>query len=52
VLEWLRANGCPWDVETCEYAAGAGHLAVLQWALPMAARGMQTRAQMQLRAGT
>ena len=32
VLEWARANGCPWDVFTCAFAAEGGHLAVLQWA--------------------
>jgi hypothetical protein len=31
VLQWLHANGCPWDGRTCEYAAEGGHLAVLQW---------------------
>ena len=32
VLKWLRANGCPWDEQTCASAAQAGHLEVLQWA--------------------
>ena len=32
VLQWLRANGCPWDGWTCKYAAEGGHLEVLQWA--------------------
>jgi hypothetical protein len=32
VLQWLRANGCPWDENTCSQAAWVGHLAVLQWA--------------------
>jgi len=32
VLQWARANGCPWDEWTCAYAAAGGHLAVLQWA--------------------
>ena len=32
VLQWLRANGCPWDEWTCKYAAEGGHLEVLQWA--------------------
>ena len=31
MLQWLRANGCEWDEETC-YAAAGGHLEVLQWA--------------------
>jgi len=28
----LRANGCPWDEQTCYMAARGGHLEVLQWA--------------------
>ena len=32
VLQWARANGCEWDSQTCEKAAGGGHLGVLQWA--------------------
>ena len=31
VLQWLRANDCPWDKYTCAHAAGGGHLEVLQW---------------------
>ena len=31
-LTCLRANGCPWDRQTCAYAAKGGHLEVLQWA--------------------
>ena len=30
-LQWLRANGCPWDKDTCVYAAGVRKLEVLQW---------------------
>jgi hypothetical protein len=33
VLQWLRANGCEWDGETCENAKKGGHLEVLQWAI-------------------
>ena len=33
MLQWLRANGCPWDAHACYYAAQGGHLAVLQWAV-------------------
>nr|UDO47170.1 ankyrin repeat protein [Pandoravirus massiliensis] len=29
---WLRANGYPWDADTCYKAAYGGHLHVLQWA--------------------
>jgi|TARA_B110000977_G_scaffold164629_1_gene211291 hypothetical protein len=32
VLQWLRANGCPWGANTCSHAAEGGHLEVLQWA--------------------
>ena len=32
VLQWVRAQGCPWDKWTCAWAAEKGHLAVLQWA--------------------
>ena len=28
----MRANGCPWDAETCEGAAKNGDLATLRWA--------------------
>ena len=31
VLQWARANGCPWSA-TCSKAAAGGHLEVLQWA--------------------
>ena len=30
VLQWARAQGCPWDESTCLWAAENGHLAVLQ----------------------
>ena len=30
VLQWARAQGCPWDEKTCSSAAENGHLAVLQ----------------------
>ena len=32
MLQWARAQGCPWDEHTCEQAARCGYLAVLQWA--------------------
>jgi hypothetical protein len=32
VLQWARANGCPWDGDTCTIAAERGHLEVLRWA--------------------
>src|SRR5437899_2907345 len=32
VLQWARANGCPWDESICAYVAKNGYLAVLQWA--------------------
>jgi len=30
VLQWARAQGCPWDEWTCQVAAENGHLGVLQ----------------------
>jgi hypothetical protein len=32
VLQWARANGCPWNENTCWGAAQVGHLEVLRWA--------------------
>ena len=32
MLQWARANGCRWDVDTCRGAAFGGHLEVLRWA--------------------
>jgi hypothetical protein len=32
VLQWLHANGIPWEEYTCAEAARGGHLSVLQWA--------------------
>ena len=32
VLQWARANGCPWDEKTCAGAAEGGHLGMLKWA--------------------
>jgi hypothetical protein len=32
MLKWARENDCPWDEETCAYAADGGHLEVLKWA--------------------
>ncbi len=31
VLQWLRANGAPWNTLTCAYAAQGGHFVLLQW---------------------
>jgi hypothetical protein len=32
LLQWARANGCPWNKRAmCKYAAKGGNLAVLQW---------------------
>jgi len=30
-LAWAKANGCPWTVDTCRYAALGGHLEALRW---------------------
>ena len=32
LLQWARANGCPWKEDTCERAAEGGHLELLKWA--------------------
>ena len=32
VVGWLRVNGCPWNADTCAFAAAGGHLELLQWA--------------------
>ena len=32
MLQWARANGCPWNEMTCSGAATGGHLDVLRWA--------------------
>ena len=39
VLQWLRANGCPWDTNTCIYAAKGGHFELLKWAKANGCRG-------------
>ena len=31
-LQWLRATGCPWNADTCLWAALHGHLETLRWA--------------------
>ena len=31
ILQWLHANSCPWDAETCKRAARGG-LETLRWA--------------------
>ena len=31
-LQWAREHGCPWDENTCQFAASGGHLDVLKWA--------------------
>ena len=31
VLQWARANGCPWNTNTCFCAAAGGYFEVLQW---------------------
>jgi len=32
ILQWLRANGCEWNKDTCFEAAAHGHAKVLSWA--------------------
>ena len=31
MLQWARAQGCPWHEWTCAHAADGSHLVVLQW---------------------
>jgi hypothetical protein len=31
LLQWARANGCPWVKLTCAEAALGGNIEVLQW---------------------
>ena len=33
MLQWARANGCPWNEYTCSYAAEEGHDVILEWAI-------------------
>lgn len=33
ILQWLRANGCPWDARVCTTAYMTNHLATLKWAV-------------------
>ena len=32
VLQWLRAEGCPWGATTCYAAVDQGHVETLRWA--------------------
>ena len=32
LMQWLRAEGCPWDHDTCCNAVNKGHVEVLRWA--------------------
>ena len=31
MVQWLKENGCTWDIWTCAWAARGGHLEVLKW---------------------
>lgn len=31
LMQWARANGCPWNIYTCAWAARFGNLEALQW---------------------
>jgi hypothetical protein len=52
LLQWARANDCPWNAMTCEIAARGGHLELLQWARAMAATGIAGPVQMQRKVAT
>ena len=32
LVQWLRAEGCPWDHLVCDFAVDTGHVEVLRWA--------------------
>ena len=32
LVQSLRADGCPWDKSTCDFAVDGGHVEVLRWA--------------------
>ena len=32
LVQWLRAEGCPWEWGTCYGAVDQGHVEVLRWA--------------------
>ena len=31
LVQWLRAEGCPWNYDTCTWAVEEGHVEVLRW---------------------
>ena len=31
LVRWLRGEGCPWDMETCDEAVEYGHVEMLRW---------------------
>ena len=33
ILQWARANGCPWDLQTCVNATFTHNFELLSWAL-------------------
>ena len=32
LVQWLRAEGCPWNTLTCHYVVETGQVEVLRWA--------------------
>ena len=32
LVQWLRGEGCPWNLLTCVHAINKGHVEVLRWA--------------------
>ena len=32
ILQWVRAEGCPWNAPTCAMASLYGHMDILMWA--------------------
>ena len=31
LVQWLRGEGCPWDIDTCFWAVKQGHVEMLRW---------------------
>jgi len=52
VLQWARAHDCPWDEDTCAYAAENGQLQVIMWAREHGCEWDEWTAREPLRKGT
>jgi hypothetical protein len=52
VLKWAREHGCPWNSDTCSFAARGGHLTVLRWARKQGCEWDEETCHEPLRKGT